>query len=268
MKNKVSFCILHFAFCILHLSLAMFAFSFSARPAHAVDEATRLYNEGNTLYRQGKYAEAAGVYERLLASGARNGRIYYNLGNAYFKMNRIGRAILAYERAQRLMPGDEDVASNLQFANLLKIDKETTGEVNAITRFGRWLLNLFSANLLSFACSLCLFGISGALIGKMFRPEPRLRPVWTGAVVSLGVLLLLGGTLLAFKIHAREFEQAAIVMAGEADGRSGPDENNIKVFTLHEGTRVFIQRAEGGWLLVRLPSGIGGWVRAKDVEKV
>lgn len=246
----------------------LFVCLLTAGPVWAVDEATRLYNGGNALYRQGKYAEAASAYERAVASGARNGRVYYNLGNAYFKMNRIGQAILAYERARRLMPGDEDVASNLQFANLLKIDKETEGEVNALTRLGRWLLNLFSANLLSAACSLCLFGISGALIGRVFRPDPHLRPVWMGAVASLGVLLLFSGTLLAFKVHAREFQQAAILVAGEADGRSGPGDDNIKVFTLHEGTKVFIQRAEEGWLLVRLPSGIGGWVRGKDVERI
>jgi len=236
--------------------------------ADALDGAARFYNEGNALYKQGKYAEAAAAYERALASGPRNGRVFYNLGNAYFKLNRIGRAILAYERAQRLMPGDEDVASNLQFANLLKLDKETEGEVNAVSRFGRWLLNLFSADLLSVACSLCLFGISGSLIGRMFRPDPRLRPVWMGAVLSLGAVLLVSGALLAFKVHAREFERAAVVVAGETDGRSGPGDENIKVFALHEGTKVFIQRSEGGWLLVRLPSGIGGWIRARDVEKI
>jgi tetratricopeptide (TPR) repeat protein len=240
----------------------------AVRPVGAVDGATRLYNEGNALYKQGKYAEAAAAYERALMSGVRNGGVHHNLGNAYFKINRIGRAILAYERAQRLMPGDEDVASNLQFANLLKVDRETDGEFNAMARFGRWLVNLFSANLLSVVCSLCLFGIAGALIGRMFRPDPPLRPVWTGVSASLGVLLLLSGALLAFKVHAREFQQAAVVLAGEADGRSGPGDDNIKVFTLHEGTKVLIQRSEGGWHLVRLPSGIGGWVRTKDVEKI
>lgn len=240
----------------------------AVRPAGALNEATRLYNEGNDLYKQGKYAEAAVAYERALTSGVRNGRVYYNLGNAYFKLNRIGRAILAYERAQRLMPGDEDVASNLQFANLLKLDKETEGEVNAVSRFGRWLLNLFSVNLLSVACSLCLFGISGALIGRTFRPDPGLRPVWMGAVLALGVVLLFSGALLAFKVHAREFEQAAVVVAGETDGRSGPGDDHIKVFTLHEGTKVLIQRSEGGWLLVRLPSGIGGWIRANEAERI
>ena len=183
-------------------------------------------------------------------------------------MNRLGRAILAFERAQRLMPGDEDVASNLQFANLLKIDKETEGEVNALTRFGRWLIGLFSANALSVLCSLCLFGIAGALIGRLFRPDERLRPFYLGLVAALGVLLLFAGGLLTLRIHAAEFEDAAIVMVGETTGRSGPGDDNVKVFTLHEGTRVAIQRSESGWVLARLPSGIGGWVRAKDVEKI
>ena len=239
----------------------------SLRPAHA-DEAARLYNEGNALYRAGKYAEASEAYEGALTAGVRNGRIYYNLGNACFKMNRLGRAILAYERALRLMPGDEDVASNLQFANLLKIDKETDGEVNVLSRFGRWLTGLFSANALSVLCSLCLFVAAGTFIARLFRPDERLRPVYLGLLVSCGGLLLLAGGLLTLKIHAAEFEDAAIVMAGETTGRSGPGDDNVKVFTLHEGTKVDVQRSENGWVLARLPSGIGGWVRAKDVEKI
>jgi tetratricopeptide (TPR) repeat protein len=239
----------------------------SFRPARA-DEAPRLYNEGNALYRAGKYEEAAGAYERALSAGVRNGRLYYNLGNACFKLNRLGRAILAYERAQRLMPGDEDVASNLQFANLLKVDKETEGEVNALTRFGRWLTGLFGADALSILCSLCLFGAAGAFTGRMFRPEERLRPVFFGILIACGGLLLPAGGLLALKIHAAEFQDAAVVMAGETTGRSGPGDDNVKVFTLHEGTKVSVQRSEGGWVLARLPSGIGGWVRAKDVEKI
>ena len=84
----------------------------------------------------------------------------------------------------------------------------------------------------------------------------------------MGALLIFSGSLLAIKIHAREFDPAAIVLAGETEGRSGPGEDNIRIFTLHEGTRVSIQRSEGAWYLVRLPSGIGGWVRAKDVERI
>ena len=237
-----------------------------ARTALASSEATRLYNRGNALYKEGKYEAAAASYEKALASGIANGRIQYNLGNAYFKTNRVGRAILAYERAKRLLPGDEDVASNLQFANILKTDKETEGEANAITRFGRWVADLFGSDTLSVVCSLCLFGMAGAVIVRMFRGELRLA--CTGLVITLGVLLALGGGVLAFKIHQREFQRAAIVMAAEADGRSGPGPDNIKVFTLHEGTKVFIERSDGGWRLTRLTSGMGGWVRGDAVEEI
>ena len=228
----------------------------------------RLYNEGNARYKEGDYARAVKAYERALASGVRNGKIYYNLGNAYFKLNQLGRAILAYERAQRMMTDDEDVASNLQFANLLKVDKPSEGEVNAITRFGQRLFNSISPDGISVLFGACLFGLAAALIGRMFLPDRGNRAFWIGLLVFFGGLFFLCGTTLAFKIHSREFEQAAIVMVSEADGRSGPGDQYLKVFTLHEGTKVIIERSEGVWHLVRLPSGLGGWIIAGGVEGI
>ena len=92
------------------------------------------YNEGNELYRQGDYFEAAARYENVLKQGIRNGFLYYNLGNAYFKAGEIGRSVLAYERALRLVPGDEDVRVNLRFVNAMKVDREPDANENMVTK--------------------------------------------------------------------------------------------------------------------------------------
>lgn len=82
-----------------------------------------LFRQGNTLYQQGRFAEARSAYEQILKSGFVSGEVLFNLGNAYYKTGDIAKAILYYERARRLMPGDDDLLHNLQLANLQIADR-------------------------------------------------------------------------------------------------------------------------------------------------
>ncbi|HCP99202.1 MAG TPA: hypothetical protein DIT99_00205, partial [Candidatus Latescibacteria bacterium] len=89
-------------------------------------QAVELYRQGNLLYEQDRFAEAGRTYERIVQRGIQNGYVYFNLGNAYFKQQRIGQAILAYERASRLIPRDDDVKTNLSVVNLKTLDQIAT----------------------------------------------------------------------------------------------------------------------------------------------
>lgn len=248
--------------CVLSVLLVVFL---GAR-ASAEMAGAALYNEANAFYRAGKYAEAVEQYEAVLRQGVRNGHVYYNLGNAYFKAGQIGRAILAYERALRLMPGDEDVAANLRFVNAMKVDREPEGKENVVVRFLRRIYRALSANGLAVFCSICLFCLAGAGAGWLF--SPRRRMLWVSLLVLLGVGFFGAGALMTFKVHDREGVERAVILSEEVVGRSGPGKDYLQVFTLHEGTRVTIEREEGGWLLVRLSNGIGGWVPVEGMEQI
>jgi tetratricopeptide (TPR) repeat protein len=82
-----------------------------------------LYNRAGRAYEAEQYEEAVALYEAIAKRRIRAGRVYYNLGNAYFKAGQLGKAILSYERARRLLPRDEDIEANLGFVRLLKVDK-------------------------------------------------------------------------------------------------------------------------------------------------
>lgn len=232
----------------------------------AMDSGASVYNDANALYRSGAYAEAAARYEQLVAQGVRNGHVYYNLGNAHFKAGRIGRAILAYERALVLMPGDEDTVANLRFVNALKTDREPGSDVNFLTRVLDRVYGAFSADGLALFSSVLLFVVCGAVSAVVLAPGRRaLRTVFL-VVLSCG--LFGSGVLLAFKIYDREVVQEAVVLEEAAMGRSGPREDYLQVFTIHEGTKVVIERVEQEWFLVRLSNGIGGWIAGASVEKI
>lgn len=238
----------------------------SASGAPAGTAAAVGYNQANALYRKGDYAQAAAVYEEVLAQGVRHGAVYYNLGNAYYKAGELGRAILAYERAVRLRPDDEDVLANLRFVNALKTDREPEPEGNIVVRFlGRRYRSL-SVDGLALGLSLCLFACAAAGVAWLFVAHRRV--MWICLLVIFGGGLLGAGGLLAIKIHDREAAAQAVILDEEAVGRSGPGGDYLKVFTLHEGTKVTIEREEGGWSLVRLPNGMGGWAPTGTMEKI
>ena len=105
---------------------------------------TSWWDQANTAYINNDFPTAISLYETILSSGRQSGKLYYNLANAYFKEQEIGRAILNYNRALRLNPGNEDIRYNLQVA-----EKMTKDHIDAVPEFfvKTWLSNL--RNLLS-----------------------------------------------------------------------------------------------------------------------
>lgn len=229
----------------------------------ASESAVALYNRGNEQYRAGHFQEAISAYQRVIAEGLHNGEVYYNLGNAYFKNGQLGRAILSYERALKLMPRDEDVLANLRFANARKTDRETENEENVATRVLQAIFAFFSVDML--AVLVCAFVFCLGVVAACWIFVPIRRMLWGGLLAVVMVALLGSAGMLALKAHR---VPQGIVLADEAIGRSGPGRDFLQVFTLHEGTKVEIERVESGWLLVRLRSGLGGWIEASALERI
>ena len=230
--------------------------------------ATRLFNKANQLYEEGKYEESIAEYERVVNSGIENGYVYYNLGNAYFKNKRLGRAILSFERAKRLLPRDEDIRANLEYLKLLKVDKIETSKPGWIAQLVIGLHNLFSLVEMTVIVWILYVILCTKIIVFILSQSPKLR----SAVLHIGgiilALLILTGTSLFVKIQAAESTKTAIVMTTEADARSGPGDEYTKMFTLHEGTEVKIRQSREGWHLISIPGGKGGWIEAEVVERI
>ena len=224
------------------------------------------YNQANALYRAGRFPEAVEKYETLVTRGVKNADVYYNLGNAHYKAGNLGRAILSYERALRLAPDDEDVTANLRFVNALRRDKIEEEEANVAGRVLSAVYGWFTADAIALLCSVCLFCLSAGAIAWLAVPSRR--PVWLGALVLTGSSLVVAGFLLSMKIHDLEAVRQGVILADEAGARSGPGADYLQVFAVHEGTKVTLERDEAGWVLVRLPNGIGGWVPKTSMDEI
>lgn len=226
-----------------------------------------LLEQGNDAYAQGRFEDAARAYEAIPGYGIRDPRVHYNLGNALFKLGRLGPAILQYERALRLDPSDDEARANLEFARGRIRDRVVPADlpypVAVITRFLErrhpdgltWLF-------------LLLYFLAAGLLGAIpvTRGSVARRILLYGAV-SAALLTALAGAGTAWVIRQTTAPRA-IVMRDRADVLSGPAEDNTVLFTVHEGTGLEVRNTRDGWHQVSLPNALSGWIRADAVERV
>lgn len=252
-------------------SLSMQAEELSAVPepaAPAEASADGLWDRANTAYINGDYHTAENLYEQLLARGLSSAKLYYNLGNACFKADHTGRAVLNYMRALRLAPGSEDVRYNLRVA-----EARTKDTIEDIPEFflAVWLrgvrrtMSCTAWSVLSLAmlvCALSLFLI--------YLLASRLRLRKTGFYGTLAALLLFAVATAFASGERREMldDSKAVVMSPSAAVKSSPGKAATDLFVLHEGTVVTVLDRLDEWCEISIADGKKGWIESRTIETV
>lgn len=220
--------------------------------------------EGDSAYRAKNYQVAAQAYERELRTGG-NADLYYNLGNAYYRLNQLPQAVKNYERALRLQPSHKDAAYNLELCQAKIVDKfDPRSEMFFIT----WIKNLV------FGASANAWGVRGlwslALIclgWGIYVLVPRLWARKSGLALSvLAVFAFLFCNVSAYFCWQRFVHDHKVVVVRDAPLM---DDNDRPVRTLHEGVAVrVLESSPDGTLRVELPDGKQGWIDGKSAEKI
>jgi len=222
--------------------------------------------EADSAYAQGHYQQAARDYEALLKKGVSTD-LYYNLGNAYYRMDEMPRAVLNYERALLLSPGDADVRFNLQMARSKTVDKITPESEMFFVTWYHSLINLTSVD--GWA-QMALIALAVAIVLALLYLFAS--PVWMRKVGFFGALLMLVLFVAAnFFAYAQKQSfvrrSGAIIMAPAVTVKSTPAEQGTDLFILHEGTRVDITDGTmRQWKRIRLADGKEGWIETSQIE--
>jgi tetratricopeptide (TPR) repeat protein len=227
-----------------------------------------IFKLANEKYKKGNYSEAIELYESIIKKGFKNGYIFYNLGNAYFKNNQLGKAILNYERAKLFLPYDKDVNFNLKFANNLTKDKFTEKEISPFIKILLFFYNLFDINSLTLILYFLFLLIIAHFFVKWFVKNTFIRELNYKAIKFLLSIFLILLFILIIKIYSNENISYGIVTASETQIRSGPGEEYTVIFVLHEGTKLTLHNKSGDYIQVTLPNDYSGWIKLKDIEKI
>jgi tetratricopeptide (TPR) repeat protein len=223
-------------------------------------KADSILSAGNAYYMNHDYNMAATSYKQVVDMGFVAADLYYNLGNAYYKQNRMAEAILYYEKALLLTPGDDDIRQNLAMANSRIVDK-----INEIPDLflKRWINSLAGSLLPDHwaVASLALFVI--ALVAFLvYRFSESLGTRKTGFTVGVILILLSAACFLFMQSRNQSIRHSrkAIIMIPSVNVKSSPDAQSTNVFVLHEGTRVELTDSVKDWKEIRIGDGNKGWV--------
>jgi tetratricopeptide (TPR) repeat protein len=233
--------------------------------AEVPDTPETLFDKGNAAYQEGNFTAAENHYRHVLDMGFENGPLYFNLGNACFKQKKLGAAIYFWEKARLLLPSDREIRENLELANLLIVDQIEIPEDPFPVRFLegiRDLLTIRQESLLVLGLFLAA-NILFFLYIVLETSRNAFRAV-IGFFIAGALTILLAGSL-AWKIYDRDFLKNGVVLEQVVDVLSGPGEENIAVFTLHEGIKVRIHASTNGWCQISLPNGWNGWLPENSV---
>ncbi|HEV8376214.1 MAG TPA: tetratricopeptide repeat protein [Candidatus Polarisedimenticolia bacterium] len=247
------------------LILAILAASLLAQAQEGVGAPEVLFDEGNAAYARGDFSTAEKAYLKILDGGLRNSRVYYNLANACFRQNQIGRAILFYEKAVRLDPADPDARENLHYASQRirdRIAEDPAPLAIALLQRGLRVIGLEQTTRIFLA--LYLSAMLAAAIGIAGWRKRWARTAGILAA-SLFFLALLAGGWMVLQERARNAQDEAIVLVEKLEVYSGPGDENTLLASLHEGTKVRIHSQRGDWTQVTIPDGRAGWLKGKDL---
>lgn len=230
--------------------------------------AEKSWDAANKAYQEADYKRAETLYRAILEQGLHSAKLYYNLANTLFKQEKLGEAILYYNKALRLSPADEDVRHNLEYA-----ENSTKDSIEQIPEFFLFAWIRAVRNLMScdgwtiFSLVILVIGLAAALFYLLAQ---RISTRKAGFyVMVLAALLFLVATLFAnYERKAIVNHNEAIVMSSAVSVKSSPDRAATELFVLHEGTKLSIGERMDGWVEVRIADGRKGWIESSRIAEI
>lgn len=247
--------------------LGLIAFCFMCKITIA-DENRILFDSANASYSTGNYEKAIERYKSLISKNLVSAELYYNLGNAYYKTNEIGLAILNYERAKKLDPGSEDLTTNLKLANQKTEDKIDKAPELFLTEWKNSILDLFTETnwsvlcILTFLCSLILIAL------YILSPARNAKKAGFFGGSFLLIIAVIAFFMAGHKHRLDQNSSEAVIISPTATITGSPSEKGTKLFILHEGTKVVVTQEQSDWLEIRIANGNVGWIKSSFLQKI
>lgn len=227
-----------------------------------------LMSQGNVAFQKSDFITAAKCYSKILEAGYANADVYYNLGNAYYRQDEFGQAILNYERALRLKPNFRDAQENLDLANS-KIEDEIKAlpELFIVT-WARNITTWFSHTGWRIVI-LCLLALLGAAVAIFVLSRDYLwrKGALIGGIAVTGLLLIAIACSIATGVRQNSHNKA-IVTSPLVVVKSSPESNSVDKLILHEGTKVDVEETLGDWHKIHIADGNTGWLTDADITVI
>ena len=244
-------------FLILLLFIGQAVFSQSA------DE---LFEKANEQYKLEQYEDAITTYEQIKDLGLTSSELYYNIGNCYYKLNKVAYSIYNYEKALLIDPLNSDAENNLIFARRLTIDNIEALPKSLLQKVDEAVVKKLSYDEWAIvSVVLSILGCGLFLLFYFSYSSGKKRFFFVTSMLSF--ILLITTSVFAFKEYSyAQTNVDAIVFAQQTDVKNAPTLNSENVFTLHEGTKVKVLDTVDNWKKIKIADGKIGWIIASEIK--
>ena len=227
-----------------------------------------LFNEGNKAYNAADYENAISLYEQTIKMGKHSAELYYNLGNANYRLNKVAESIYYFEKAKLMRPKDKDILTNSAFANNMTIDAIEKIPISQIDQINKFIIGIFSFEIWTYFTLILLWIFTILFLGYLFFIRTILKRRFFFS--SLGILLLfIFSFSITYSIDQNEKNRKfAILFSKQIDIWSEPNQQGDRLFVLHEGTKVQLLDSLEEWQKIRIANGSEGWIKEALFKKI
>lgn len=226
------------------------------------------FEKGNVFYEKGNYKDAVLAYESVLNDNKHSAELYFNLANAYYKLNKVAPSIYYYEKALVLNPKDKESINNLKFAHKRTIDETKVIPKVGFAKLLRDFTGIYHYNTWGWAtialATLFLLFFIGYYFSQLTVSK---RIFFFGMFLAILLMLITVSSGIFEKSHF-DSEKPAIVFAEMANVKSEPRDGGKPLFLLHEGTKVYVEGIIGKWKKIQLTDGTEGWIESSAIKEV
>lgn len=226
-----------------------------------------LFVQANNFYKTEQYQKAIDSYKKIEIQNMISADLYYNLGNSFYKLNKVGPTIFYYEKALQLNPDHEDVKNNMVFAKRLALDNIKPLPKTVWQKINENYLQLLTYN--EWAIVVVVLSFLAGLLFLLYyfnNTTTKKRLFFVTSMIAF-ICLFFSLTITYNQYSYSKNTKEAIVFATESEIRNAPTFNSEKVFTLHEGTKVFVLDAVDNWKKIKIADGKLGWIIASEIQE-
>jgi tetratricopeptide (TPR) repeat protein len=232
------------------------------------DNTQALFEKGNAYYAKSQYKEAMATYQQILDAGYQSATVYFNMGNAGYKNGDIPTALLYYEKAHKLSPGNDDINFNIRLANSKITDKIDEVPEFFLSKWWKGFIFSFSADALAIISVVLVLVASVMLILYFFANSVSVKKSSFYASITIFFLGFITIFIAGSQVSYFDAHKQAIIFSGSVNVKSGPGEQLGTLFILHDGTKVNVLDNSNGWMKIKLANGNEGWIKLSAAKEI
>jgi len=224
--------------------------------------------QAGVFYRNGEFDRAIQIYEDLRSAGYEGTSLYFNLANSYYRIGKLGYAILNYERVLKNSPSDEDVKHNLAFASLSTVDRIQPLPTFILFEWWESLLASLSVNGWTYITFFFYILLMIFIVIYFFAKTIFQQKIILFSGLGILAIFLIATSLLIVKINREETVISGVVVEQSITVKTSPDPQSTDAFVIHEGLKVNLEDQLDEWVKIRLADGKVGWIENRAIERI